>query len=80
MKQKARPLRFQHRTYPVCDRRGEHRSPIDFRLMYSAQTDRGELVMGDGNVTDLSNKGLRVRGDTAVMPATCSRAATEPTK
>jgi hypothetical protein len=36
--------------------------------MYSAQTDREELVMGDGQVTDLSNKGLRVRGDTAVMP------------
>jgi hypothetical protein len=40
--------------------------PIDFRLMYSAQDAREELIMGDGSVVDLSNKGLRIRGDRAV--------------
>ena len=44
----------------------DRRVPIDFRLMYSAQDGRDELVMGDGSVVDLSNKGLRIRGDIAV--------------
>jgi len=35
--------------------------------MYSAQDDREELIMGDGSVVDLSNKGLRIRGNMAVM-------------
>jgi hypothetical protein len=34
--------------------------------MYSAQDDRGELIMGDGSVVDLSHKGLRIRGNMAV--------------
>jgi hypothetical protein len=67
MKQtKRRSLRAQHHTHPVCDRRTDHRVHSDFRLMYSAQDDREELIMGDGNVVDLSNKGLRVRGNMAV--------------
>ena len=66
MKQtKPRALRSHH-TRPVCDRRTDHRVHGDFRLMYSAQDDREELIMGDGNVVDLSNKGLRVRGNMAV--------------
>ena len=67
MKQsKLRALRSHHHTHPVCDRRTDHRVHSDFRLMYSAQDDREELIMGDGNVLDLSNKGLRVRGNMAV--------------
>ncbi|HET9606469.1 MAG TPA: PilZ domain-containing protein [Nitrospira sp.] len=67
MKQaRLRTLRSQHRTHPVCDRRTDQRVHIDFRLMYSAQDDREELIMGDGSVVDLSNKGLRVRGNMAV--------------
>ena len=67
MKQaRLRALRSQHRTQPVCDRRTDQRVHIDFRLMYSAQDDREELIMGDGSVVDLSNKGLRVRGNMAV--------------
>jgi len=67
MKQsKLRALRSHHHTHPVCDRRTDHRVHSDFRLMYSAQDDREELIMGDGNVVDLSNKGLRVRGNMAV--------------
>jgi hypothetical protein len=66
MKQtKLRVLRSHH-TRPICDRRTDHRVHSDFRLMYSAQDDREELIMGDGNVVDLSNKGLRVRGNMAV--------------
>ena len=34
--------------------------------MYSAQDEREELIMGDGNVVDLSNKGLRILGNMAV--------------
>jgi len=67
MKQsKLRALRSHHHTHPVCDRRTDHRVHSDFRLMYSAQDDREELIMGDGSVVDLSNKGLRVRGNMAV--------------
>jgi hypothetical protein len=66
MKQtKLRALRSPH-TRPICDRRTDHRVHSDFRLMYSAQDDREELIMGDGNVVDLSIKGLRVRGNMAV--------------
>lgn len=66
MKQtKLRALR-SHNTRPICDRRTDYRVHSDFRLMYSAQDDREELIMGDGNVVDLSNKGLRVRGNMAV--------------
>ena len=67
MKQaRLRALRSQHHTPPVSDRRSDHRVHIDFRLMYSAQDDREEMIMGDGSVVDLSNKGLRVRGNMAV--------------
>jgi hypothetical protein len=58
----------RHRTNPACDRRMEPRLPIDFRLMYSAQDERDALLMGDGSVVDLSNKGMRIRGNVAVKP------------
>lgn len=66
MKQtRLRLHRNSHRT-PVYDRRSDHRVAVDFRLMYSAQDNDEELIMGDGSVIDLSNKGLRIRGDMAV--------------
>jgi len=69
MKQtKLRTLRTPHRMHPVCDRRTEPRLPVDFRLMYSAQDEEDELIMGDGCVVDLSNKGLQIRGNVAVTP------------
>lgn len=67
MKQTRAP-RLAHRNHPVCDRRAEHRLPVDFRLMYSAQDEREELIMGDGSVLDLSSKGLHIRGDRPVKP------------
>lgn len=62
---KSRSVRALHRTVPL-DRRSDRRIPIDVRLMYSAQDEREELIMGDGCVIDLSHKGLRIRGDIAV--------------
>ena len=69
MKQtRVRSSRLPNRTHPVCDRRTEHRLPADFRLMYSAQDEQEELIMGDGNVVDLSSAGMQIRGNTAVKP------------
>ena len=67
MKQ-TRLTKLAHRTLPVCERRAEHRLPVDFRLMYSAQDEHEDLIMGDGSVLDLSNNGLRIRGDKPVRP------------
>ena len=53
----ARQLRYS---------RLESRLPADFGLMYSAQDQRGELIMGDGTVINISNSGLGIRGNTAV--------------
>jgi hypothetical protein len=37
-------------------------------LMYSAQDPSGEILMGDGMVTDLSPMGLGIRGNAPVTP------------
>ena len=50
------------------NRRREHRPPVEFGLMYSAQNGSGEVLMGDGMVTDLSPTGLGIRGNTSVRP------------
>jgi hypothetical protein len=69
MKQaRLRSSKVAHRTHPVCDRRTDARVPADFRLMYSAQDEHEDLVMGDGTVIDLSHNGLQIRGDAAVKP------------
>lgn len=65
MKQ-TRTSAHSHSTHPVCDRRTEQRLPVDFRLMYSAQEEREEVIMGDGTVLNLSNKGLQIRGNVPV--------------
>jgi hypothetical protein len=68
MKQlKVRSAKASHRTRPACDRRMDNRFPVDVRLMYSAQDERNELIMGDGSVMDISSKGLRIRGNAAVQ-------------
>ena len=63
---RVRSSRVPHRSRLVCDRRTEHRLPVDFRLMYSGQAEHEDLVMGDGSVVDLSNQGLHIRGTVAV--------------
>ena len=48
------------------NRRHDPRPSVEFGLMYSAQERTGEVLMGDGMVTDLSPKGLGIRGNVSV--------------
>jgi PilZ domain len=48
------------------NRRQDPRPPVEFGLMYSAQDRSGEILMGDGMVTDLSPTGLGIRGNASV--------------
>ena len=43
----------------AVNRRQDPRPPVEFGLMYSAQDRSGEILMGDGMVTDLSHHGIR---------------------
>ncbi|TLY27844.1 MAG: PilZ domain-containing protein [Nitrospirae bacterium] len=52
----------------VINRRQVPRPPVEFGLMYSAQDRSGEILMGDGMVTDLSHSGLGIRGNASVTP------------
>jgi len=52
----------------TVNRRQAPRPPVEFGLMYSAQDRSGEILMGDGMVTDLSHHGLGIRGNTPVGP------------
>jgi PilZ domain-containing protein len=52
----------------TVNRRQAPRPPVEFGLMYSAQDRSGEIIMGDGMVTDLSHHGLGIRGNTPVAP------------
>jgi PilZ domain-containing protein len=63
---RVRSAKSPHRLQPACNRRGDPRLPVDFGLMYSAQDARGELIMGDGTVVDISDKGLGIRGNISV--------------
>jgi hypothetical protein len=50
------------------NRRQDHRTPVEFGMMYSVQDRSGEILMGDGMVTDLSPTGLGIRGNASVTP------------
>ena len=50
----------------VANRRQSPRPSIEFGLMYSTQDHSGEIIMGDGMVTDLSPTGLGIRGNASV--------------
>lgn len=52
----------------AADQRQAPRTPVAFGLMYSAQDCSGEVLLGDGMVTDLSHHGLGIRGNTPVTP------------
>ena len=52
----------------VVNRRQGPRPSVEFGLMYSAQNPSGEILMGDGMVTDLSPTGLGIRGNASVTP------------
>jgi len=50
----------------AVNRRQDPRAPLEFGLMYSAEDRSGEILMGDGMITDLSHRGLGIRGNTPV--------------
>ena len=52
----------------AVNRRQDPRPPVEFGLMYSAQNHSGEILIGDGMVTDLSPTGLGIRGNASVTP------------
>jgi hypothetical protein len=52
----------------AVNRRQAPRPSVEFGLMYSAQDSSGELLMGDGMVTDISATGLGIRGNACVTP------------
>ena len=54
----------------AVNRRQDPRPSVEFGLMYSAQDPSGEILMGDGMVTDLSPTGMGIRGNTSVTPGT----------
>jgi hypothetical protein len=63
------PAAVESRRQSVAEtvnRRQAPRPPVEFGLMYSAQDRSGEILMGDGMVTDLSHHGLGIRGNTPV--------------
>ena len=55
-----------HSVAEAVNRRQAPRPSVEFGLMYSAQDSSGELLMGDGMVTDLSPTGLGIRGNACV--------------
>jgi hypothetical protein len=50
----------------AVNRRHDPRTMVEFGLMYSAQDRSGEILMGDGMVTDLSHTGFGIRGNIPV--------------
>jgi hypothetical protein len=62
MKQLAIVKRSEPFLSPSAERRGSPRLPVSFKLMYSAIT-RGDVLIGDGTVVDLSKDGLGIRGN-----------------
>ncbi|MEO5864556.1 MAG: PilZ domain-containing protein [Nitrospiraceae bacterium] len=52
----------------IVDRRQGPRPSVEFGLMYSAENSYGEILMGDGMVTDLSPMGLGIQGNASVTP------------
>jgi hypothetical protein len=50
----------------AVNRRQSLRTQVEFGLMYSALDGSGEVIMGDGMVTDLSHQGLSIRGNATV--------------
>jgi hypothetical protein len=49
------------------ERRRGSRTPTLFSLLYSCM-DSGQMLMGDGAVTDLSSSGIGIRGNQSVTP------------
>ena len=52
----------------IGDERQGPRPSVEFGLLYSAENPSGEILMGDGMVTDLSPMGLGILGNASVTP------------
>ena len=52
----------------IGDERQGSRPSVEFGLLYSAENPSGEILMGDGMVTDLSPMGLGILGNASVTP------------
>ncbi len=52
----------------IGDERQGSRPSVEFGLLYSAESPSGEILMGDGMVTDLSPMGLGILGNASVTP------------
>lgn len=52
----------------TVNRRERSRASMECSLMYSFQHRSGEVLMGDGRITDLSDLGLGIHGNTVVVP------------
>ena len=63
---KVRTHKPIHHVHPVGNRRHDTRTQTEFGLMYSAIDNRGELLMGDGTVVDMSSRGLGIHGNVPV--------------
>ena len=63
---RVRLEKSQQQAHSAGNRRTDARIPVDFGLMYSAQDEQGELIMGDGTIIDMTNSGLGIRGNMAV--------------
>ena len=50
----------------TVNQREQSRASVEYCVMYSAQNRSGEILMGDGRVTNLSHHGLGIRGNTQV--------------
>ncbi|MEO8341176.1 MAG: hypothetical protein ABI604_15945, partial [Nitrospirota bacterium] len=50
----------------IVDERQVPRPSVEFGLLYSAENLSGEIIMGEGMVTDLSPMGLGIRGNASV--------------
>lgn len=62
MKPMATVKPSMHAPSLSVERRRIARVPVSFKLMYSGIM-RGDVLMGDGTVVDLSKDGLRIRGN-----------------
>ena len=49
------------------ERRHSSRTPTLFALLYSCM-DSGQMLIGDGVVSDLSSRGIGIRGNQSVAP------------
>jgi len=62
MKPLATVKHSSHSSSSSVERRRIARVPVSFKLMYSGII-RGDVLMGDGTVVDLSKGGLGIRGN-----------------